>query len=52
VYFNVNCNVLFKLIKVHLLVSENSTYIKMYGATIKKKHSTQSYTKNAALLHF
>jgi len=35
VYFNVNFNALFKLIKVHLSVV-NSTYIRMHGATIKK----------------
>ena len=37
-YFNVNFNMFFKLIKVHLLVSElYILYIRMYGATIRKK---------------
>ena len=35
-YFNVNFNVFFKLIKVHLLVSELYMISKMHGATIKK----------------
>ena len=34
-YFNVNFNLFFKLIKVHLLVSELYIYKKMQGATIK-----------------
>jgi len=33
-YFNVNFNVLFKLITVLLLLSDH-TYIRMHGATIK-----------------
>ena len=36
VYFNVNFNVFFKLIKVHCWWV-NSTYIRMHGAKIKKK---------------
>ena len=34
-YFNVNFNVFFKLIKVHLLVSKPYIYHKIHGATIK-----------------
>ena len=37
-YCNVNFNVFFKLIKVHLLVSELYIY-QMNGATIKKDHT-------------
>ena len=36
-YFNVNFNVFFKLINVHLLVSEFYIYQKMHDAIIKKK---------------
>ena len=35
-YFNVNFNVFFKLIKVHLLVSELYTYIRLHGANDNK----------------
>ena len=43
VYFYVNCNVFFKLIKVHLLV-------RMHGATIKKK-LTYGLSECALILH-
>ena len=45
-YFNINFNVFFKLIKVHLLASE--LYIRMHGATIETVDLIWGYRQQTA----
>ena len=47
-YFNVNFNVFFKLIKVHLLVSE-LYIIRLHGARIKKNNQLRLFRETTAL---